>query len=44
MKRKVPASITRYKKNNPKMAKMISMAVKKGAKQYAETFRRLATT
>lgn len=34
----------KYVKNNPGRAKFIKRTVKKGVKQYAETFRRLATT
>ena len=33
-----------YEKRNPKKAKTIKRAVKRGLKEYAETFRRLATT
>lgn len=33
-----------YEKNNPNRAKLIKKVVKKGVKQYAETFRRLAST
>lgn len=34
----------KYEKNNPGRAKLIKKAVKRGVKQYAETFRRLAST
>lgn len=37
-------TITKYKKENPKKAIQIQKAVKQGIKDYAETFRRLATT
>ncbi len=33
-----------YEKKNPKKAKVIKKAVKRGLKEYAEVFRRLATT
>lgn len=37
-------SPTKYEKNNPAKAKLIKQAVKRGVKQYADTFRRLAST
>lgn len=44
MKVKRPAlQAKKYSKNNPKKAKIIELAVKRGIKEYAETFRRLAT-
>jgi hypothetical protein len=36
--------IKKYEKNNPDIAKLIKRAAKKGVKQYAETFQRLAST
>lgn len=33
-----------YEKKNPIKARIIKRAVKRGVKQYAETFRRLANT
>lgn len=42
--KKTTFSATTYKKNNAKKAKTISEAVKRGLKEYVETFRRLATT
>jgi hypothetical protein len=42
MKRKL--NTQKYKAENPRKAKIIKKAVKEGAKQYAETFRRLAST
>lgn len=37
-------SMKKYEINNPVRAKLIKKAVRKGVKQYAETFRRLAST
>lgn len=34
----------KYEENNPSRAKLIKKAVKRGVKQYADTFRRLAST
>lgn len=33
-----------YSKKNPNKAQMIKRAVKRGVKEYAETFKRLAST
>ena len=33
-----------YEQKNPQKAQVIKKAVKRGLKEYAETFRRLATT
>jgi hypothetical protein len=44
MEKKRINAIKKYKKANPKKARIISQAVKRGVKQYAETFRRLAST
>jgi hypothetical protein len=33
-----------YEKKNPRKAELIRKAVKKGMKEYVETFRRLATS
>ncbi len=33
-----------YSKNNPKKSKLIKGAIKRGIKQYGETFRRLAAS
>jgi hypothetical protein len=43
MKKITTLRIKKYKKSNPTKAKMISSAIKRGMKQYAETFRRLAS-
>lgn len=37
-------SPSKYEKKNPIKARMIKKAVKRGVKQYAETFKRLAAT
>lgn len=36
--------IKKYKEKNPKKAKILRRAVKRGVKEYEETFKRLATT
>ncbi len=41
---KVKFSTKKYSKKNPKKVMMIKKAIKRGIKEYAETFRRLATT
>lgn len=41
---KVKFSNKKYVKNNPKKVVVIKNAVKRGIKEYEETFRRLATT
>ena len=37
-------SAENYEKKNPTKARIIKRAVKRGVKQYAETFKRLANT
>lgn len=37
-------SPTKYQKQNPKKASLIKKAVGQGVKQYAETFKKLAST
>lgn len=44
MKIKSTFSEKNYVKKNPKKAIIIKKAVKRGIKEYAETFRRLATS
>lgn len=41
---KLTASTKAYVEKNPKRAALIKKAVKRGVKEYAETFRRLANT
>ena len=38
------ASVKKYQANKPRKAAIIKKAVKKGLKDYAQTFKRLATT
>lgn len=44
MKFSLNFSEKKYKEKNPKKAKIIKRAVKRGLSEYAETFKRLATT
>ncbi len=44
MKRKSNFSEKNYIKENPFKAKVIKRAIRRGLKEYGETFRRLATT
>lgn len=44
MKPKLTIATKEYAKKNPKRAALIKRAVKRGIKEYAETFRRLVST